>query len=113
QQKHPEISAKYAKADALVVHTQEMRAELIALGAWRERVHVVQHGVDLQRPDGAPRSNLVFYGGHKLDNGKGALALFAALAIVKEALGAAMPRVRVHGHYMESGLNWAKKSAME
>lgn len=117
QQKHPEMSSKYAKADALVVHTNEMRSELIALGAWRERVHVIQHGVDLQRPPNweldEPRSNLVFYGGHKLENGKGALALFAALAIAKEALGKAMPRVRVHGHYTETGANWAKKSAKE
>jgi glycosyltransferase involved in cell wall biosynthesis len=113
QQKHPELSAKYAKADALVVHTNEMRAELIALGAWRERVHVVQHGVDLGRPTDDPRSALVFYGGHKLENGKGALALFAALAIVKQALGDAMPRMRIHGHYTETGVNWAKKSAKE
>jgi glycosyltransferase involved in cell wall biosynthesis len=114
QQKHPELSTKYAKADALVVHTDEMRAELIALGAWRERVHVVQHGVDLgPAPGDEPRSDLIFYGGHKLENGKGALALFAALAIVKEAVGSAMPRVRVHGHYTETGVNWAKRSAKE
>jgi len=113
QQAHPEVSSKYAKADALVVHTSEMRAELIALGAWRERVHVVPHGVDLQQPSDAPRSNLVFYGGHKLENGKGALALFAALAVAKQALGTSMPRVRAHGHYTETGANWAKKSAKE
>jgi glycosyltransferase involved in cell wall biosynthesis len=113
QQAHPEISAKYAKADALVVHTNDMRAELIALGAWRERVHVVQHGVDLQKPSDEPRSTIVFYGGHKLENGKGALSLFAALAMAKEALGNAMPRVRAHGHYTETGGNWAKKSAKE
>jgi glycosyltransferase involved in cell wall biosynthesis len=113
QQKHPELSAKYAKADALVVHTKEMRTDLIALGAWRERVHVVQHGVDLPQPSDEPRSNLVFYGGHKLENGKGALALFAALSIAKEALGKAMPRVRAHGHYTQTGGDWAKKSAKE
>lgn len=113
QKAHPDISSKYAKADALVVHTNEMRSELIALGAWRERVHVIQHGVDLQSPSDEPRSNLIFYGGHKLENGKGALALFAALAIAKETLGTAMPRLRVHGHYTETGANWAKKSAQE
>jgi glycosyltransferase involved in cell wall biosynthesis len=96
-----------------VVHTNEMRDVLIELGAWRERVHVVQHGVDLPRTTDEPRSSLVFYGGHKLENGKGALSLFAALAIVKEALGHAMPRVRAHGHYTETGGDWAKKSAKE
>ena len=113
QQRNPDISSKYAKADAIVVHTNEMRRELIALGAWRERVHVIQHGVDLQTPSDEPRTSLVFYGGHKLENGKGALALFAALAVAKEALADAMPRVRVHGHYTETGANWAKKSAKE
>lgn len=113
QQKHPALSATYAQADAVIAHTNDMRAELIALGAARDRVHVVRHGVDLAAPSGEPRSGLVFYGGHKLESGKGALTLFAALAIAKETLGPAMPRVRVHGHYTETGAEWAKRSAKE
>ena len=115
QQKHPELSATYAKADAIVVHTNEMRTEIAELGVARDRVHVVQHGVDVgAATSDEPRKGLLFYGGHKLENGKGALTLFAAIAIAKQTLGGdAMPRVRVHGHYTETGAEWAKRSAKE
>ena len=99
QQQHPELNAGYARADGLIVHTEEMRDRLLSFGLHRDRIDLVQHGVEIPAASDQPRSGIIFYGGHKLDTGKGLVTLFAALSLLKDKLGSDAPVLTVHGHY--------------
>jgi glycosyltransferase involved in cell wall biosynthesis len=96
----PQRNRTYNLADALIVHAEELRHKLIALGVESERIHVVRYGTDIPpaRPMGA-RSGLVFYGGHKIMSGKGLEEVFGAMALLRDRMGEAAPRLRIHGHY--------------
>lgn len=102
QQQHPELSAGYNKADGIIVHTEEMRDQLVRLGIDRDRVDILQHGVEIRLVADGPRSDLIFWGGHKLNSSKGLVTVFVALSILKEKLGTNTPRLTIHGHYGET-----------
>jgi len=96
----PEKNGIYNKADAVIVHCNDIRQKLIRLGVQPERIHVVLQGVDLPEfTDENHRDGLVFYGGHKLMSGKGIQTLFEAMSILKQRLGADLPTLKIHGHY--------------
>jgi hypothetical protein len=99
QQKHPEQSAAYAKADGIIVHTEEMRERLVSLGADGDRIDLVEHGVEIPPRTDQRRSGILFYGGHKPETGKGLVSLLVALSLLKDKLGADAPVLTVHGHY--------------
>jgi glycosyltransferase involved in cell wall biosynthesis len=97
---HPARNREYNRADAIVVHAEELRDKLVSLGVDPRLVHVVRHGADV--PAGAPtgpRDGLVFYGGHKLLSGKGIEVLFDALALLGRRPDVGTLRLRIHGHY--------------
>lgn len=96
----PRENLIYNRADALIVHCQEMKDKLISLGVKPEKINVVLHGVDLPTPvPDEPREGILFYGGHKLMTGKGLETLLEAMALLKRDRGAAAPRLTIHGHY--------------
>jgi glycosyltransferase involved in cell wall biosynthesis len=100
QTNFPRQNLIYNRADALIVHCQEMKDKLISLGVRPEKIHVVLHGVDLPTPvPDEPREGLLSYGGHKLMTGKGIETLFEAMALLKRDRGDAAPRLTIHGHY--------------
>ena len=113
QQAHPEVSARYNQADGILVHTEEMRGELVRLGVDGERIDVVPHGVDVRPISTGPRSGLVFWGGHKLNANKGVVTLFTALSLVKEKLGDKAPTVTMHGHYGAKTPDYGTESARQ
>jgi glycosyltransferase involved in cell wall biosynthesis len=113
QQAHPEVSAGYAKADGIIVHTEEMRDKLVSLGADRERIDVLCHGVNVRPVVEGPRSGIMFWGGHKLNSSKGLATLFTALSILKQKLGSATPKLTIHGHYGSQTPEDATQSARE
>jgi len=100
QTQFPRKNLLYNKADAVIVHCQEMKDKLISLGVQKEKVNVVLHGVDLL-PQSAEQSRdgILFYGGHKLMTGKGMETLFEAMTLLKRRLGGEVPRLMIHGHY--------------
>lgn len=60
QQAHPDLSRSYNKADGVIVHTEEMRTSLLALGVRGDRIHVLHHGVDIPAKTDGPRAGIVF-----------------------------------------------------
>lgn len=113
----PQKAKKYNQADRIIVHTQEMKDELIGLGVDSERVDVVLYGVEMKPVSHTPRQDIIFYGGHRIHSGKGLETLFKALALVKERLGPDAPALKIHGHYGEKtpefGLQRAREAGME
>jgi glycosyltransferase involved in cell wall biosynthesis len=100
QQERPETNKTYNLADAVIVHCEDLRQQLIRLGVQPEKVHVMLYGTNVPASaPGAVRDGIVFYGGHKLMTGKGIDTFFKAMAIVKERLGVKMPRLKIHGHF--------------
>jgi hypothetical protein len=113
QQKHPERSATYAKADGIIVHTDEMREKLVSLGADGDRIDRIEHGVEIPSVTDGRRSGILFYGGHKPESGKGLVALLTALSLLKDKLGADAPVLTVHGHYGTATPEAAARYAQE
>lgn len=100
QLEFPETNKTYNLANAIIVHCEEMKQQLIRLNVQENKVHVVLHGTDLPAvlPD-SERSGIVFYGGHKLMSGKGIETLFKAMAIIKGRMGENTPVLKIHGHF--------------
>ncbi len=112
----PETNRRYNLADRIIVHCEEMKHSLVELGVDEPRIDVVQHGVDLAPLADTPRDGIVFYGGHKLNPGKGFETLLAAMRLVKSRLGERVPKLTVHGHWgdttPENGLRAAADAGL-
>ena len=90
----------YNRADAIIVHCEEMRHALIGLKVNPAKIHVVLYGTAIPSPDSHhDREGIVFYGGHKIMSGKGLETLFRALALVRERRSRKPTLLRIHGHY--------------
>jgi len=100
QVKFPQVNLAYNKADAIVVHNNELKDRLVKFGVHSQKIHFIPYGTDVptQLSDG-PRSGILFYGGHHLMSGKGLDTLFQAAVILRERLADKAPMLKIHGHY--------------
>jgi glycosyltransferase involved in cell wall biosynthesis len=89
----------YNRADAVIVHCQELKDQLVGLGVRPEKLHVVLHGTTIPEPATGPRQGIVFYGGHKLMTNKGLDTLMQAMAIIRDRMMPNPPTLTIHGHY--------------
>ena len=108
----PERNKIYNLADGLIVHSEEMRQQLLNLGVSGEKVNVVLHGASI--PAALPenkREGVIFYAGHKVMSGKGIQTLFKAMFIIGERMAEVAPVLKIHGHYGESAPEEARKLA--
>jgi glycosyltransferase involved in cell wall biosynthesis len=100
QVEFPGRSRAYAHADAVIVLSEEMRADLIRLGVAPDRIHFVPYGTDVPALEtGREREAIVFYAGHRVMVEKGTRTMFESYAILLQRLGDAAPRLRIHGQY--------------
>ncbi len=99
QRDYRERNLVYNRADRIIVHTGEMKEEMIGLGVHGDKIDVIGHGVAIRPLPADARTGIVFYGGHKLHTGKGLETLLEAMAAVKRRLGPASPVLKIHGHY--------------
>jgi glycosyltransferase involved in cell wall biosynthesis len=84
----------------------------VHLGVDATRIDIVEHGVDLATaPAGQDRQGIIFFGGHKLNSGKGLETLCQALAAVRSRLGAATPVLKIFGYYGEETVPYGKRCA--
>lgn len=114
QLEFPLKTAVYNKADAIHVHCEEMKRELVARNVLAEKIHVIPQGAGVAEPSEArERKGLVFYGGHSLMTGKGVPTLFQAMAILKQRLGGSAPTLKIHGHYPERNAREAQPIATQ
>jgi glycosyltransferase involved in cell wall biosynthesis len=100
QLKFPERNTAYNRADAIIVHCEEMKGRLVVLKVPKDKIHVVLHGTYLPTPlTDNSREGIVFYGAHHLNASKGIEPLFKAMSIVKQRMGATAPKLKIHGYY--------------
>jgi glycosyltransferase involved in cell wall biosynthesis len=100
QLESPDMNAAYDQADAIIVHCEEMRQNLIRLKVRPEKIHIVLHGTIIPPPSRDRQdADVVFYGGHNPMHGKGIQDLFRAMSMVRQRMGANAPTLRIHGHY--------------
>ena len=100
QMRFPHLNALYNHADALIVHSSELRDRLSEHGVQINKVHVLPYGTDVPAdPDDRERAGIVFYGGHHLLSGKGLDTLLHAAQLLRQTLGERAPLITVHGHY--------------
>jgi glycosyltransferase involved in cell wall biosynthesis len=96
----PAANRDYNRADAIIVHCEEMRQELIKLGVAESKIHTVLHGTEIPgEPFAGERAGVVYYGGHKLMARKGLETVLGAWAILKPRMGSDTPTLAIHGHY--------------
>jgi glycosyltransferase involved in cell wall biosynthesis len=100
QLERPEENTIYNRADAVIVHCEDMKDRLVRLKVDQDRVHIVLHGTVI--PDAKPnnsRDGIVFYGGHKLMSGKGIDTVFKAMSLIRRQRPHRTPMLKIHGHY--------------
>lgn len=114
QMQFPEENRIYNKADAIIVHCNELKEKLVDLKVQPERIQVILQGADIPKQiPGNRREGIIFYGGHKLMTSKGIQTLFKAMSILKERLGMTVPTLKIHGHYGDSTPAEAKQLAQQ
>jgi glycosyltransferase involved in cell wall biosynthesis len=96
----PEMNKIYNRADAIIVHCEEMRKDLVRLNVQEEKIHRVLYGTEIPAslPDN-PREGIVFYGGYFLTHNKGLDTLFKAMSIIQRRMGPNVPTLKIHGYY--------------
>jgi len=114
QLEFPERNKTYNLADGIIVHCDEMRQHLVRLNVQEEKIHVVLNGTNMPTslPDNQ-REGIVFYGGHFLMHGKGVDALFKAMSLIHQQMGANAPTLNIHGHYGPAEVEEAIRLARE
>jgi glycosyltransferase involved in cell wall biosynthesis len=96
----PEKNKTYNLADAIIVHSEDMRKALIRFNVQEEKIHVVPHGTWIPPASSDNhREGIVFYGSYSLTHNKGLDSLFKAMAILKGRMGANAPALKIHGYY--------------
>lgn len=100
QERFARLNTLYNRADALIVHSGELRERLLAFGVDAARINLLPYGTDVGAPpEAADRAGIVFYGGHHLMSGKGLDTVLGAAALLRARLGEFAPLVKIHGHY--------------
>jgi glycosyltransferase involved in cell wall biosynthesis len=111
---YPELNRAYNRADRVLVHTTEMKEQLVALGVSAQRIEIIRHGVEIAPPYTGPRAGIIFYGGHNLNPGKGLDILCQALALVRNRLSDRTPSLKIHGYYGEgAGFQYGRRCAAD
>ena len=114
QVEFPSKCTVYNQADAVHVHCEEMKGELVKRNVLAEKIRVIPQGTVVPESiEGTAREGIVFYGGHHLMSGKGVPTLFRAMSILKQRLGEKAPTLRIHGHYTEKSPLEAEPLARE
>ncbi|NOY78561.1 MAG: glycosyltransferase family 4 protein [Calditrichaeota bacterium] len=77
------LNRLYNRAHRVFVHSNYMKAQLMALGVEEEKLQIIPFGVDLPQLNGHRRTKIVYYGGHHLLSGKGFHPFLKAVAQLK------------------------------
>ena len=110
QKKHNWLNRMYNKCAEVLVFSENMKRQVVALGAAAEKIKVIRYGTVI--PDLVPvdRKQYLYFGGHFIMRGKGYPELLDALALLK-AKGMKIPLV-IYVGYGCNGLEDAKQLAI-
>ena len=83
QEKYKGLTRYYNKATRILVFSKEFKAELIKLGVLENKIQVIPYAVTIPQIHSYNRDQFIFFGGHKLLQGKGFDTLLQALKILE------------------------------
>jgi glycosyltransferase involved in cell wall biosynthesis len=83
QKKYLRLNKYYNYAEKVIVHSKDMKDELIGLGVKENKIEIVHYGVSLEPIKELKRDQFIFFGGHRLLRGKGFETLLNALKILQ------------------------------
>jgi glycosyltransferase involved in cell wall biosynthesis len=96
---NPHLNKAYNNADAVIVQQGPLRDKLVGLGVDPRKIELVLHGTHVPPVnDNQHRDGIIIYCGHHPFSNKGLQGIFDAVALLKARLGAAAPRLKVHGY---------------
>lgn len=109
QKKYKWINRMYDKCAEVLVFSENMKQQVVALGAEAGKIKVVRYGAVIPKLVPADRSHYIYFGGHFIMRGKGYPELVGALALLR-AKGTKI-RLVIYVGYGCNGLEEAKELA--
>ncbi len=83
QRRHKWVNRLYSTCARVIVYSENMKRELVALGLDRDRIAVTKYPALVSDIGAAERSRYIFFGGHNILSGKGYPELLGSLKILK------------------------------
>jgi glycosyltransferase involved in cell wall biosynthesis len=83
QERYMNLNKYYNYTESVIVHSKDMKDELISRGVKENKIEVVHYGVSLEPIKELERDRFIFFGGHRLLRGKGFDTLLNALKILQ------------------------------
>jgi glycosyltransferase involved in cell wall biosynthesis len=111
QKKHKWLNRMYNKCAEVFVFSENMKQQVVAMGAAPEKIKVIRYGTVIPDLVPAERNQYIYFGGHFILRGKGYLELLNALSLLK-ARGTQIPLV-IYVGYGCNGLEEAKALAVQ
>jgi glycosyltransferase involved in cell wall biosynthesis len=111
QREHKWLNRYYNKCAEVLVFSENMKKQIVALGAAPEKIKVIRYGALIPELVPAERKQYIYFGGHFILRGKGYVELLDALAILKSR-DVRIPLV-IYVGYGCNGLSEAKELAAQ
>ncbi len=110
QVRHKKFNRLYNKCAEVLAYSENMRQQLVALGADADKIKVIRYGARIPELVSRERNQYIYFGGHNIARGKGFAELLDALAILKSRRLAV--HVVIYVGYGCNGLEEAKQQAI-
>jgi glycosyltransferase involved in cell wall biosynthesis len=111
QLQHKRVNHLYNKCAEVLAYSDNMKQQLVVLGASTEKIRVIRYGARIPELVPADRKQYIYFGGHNISRGKGYTELLDALVMLK-ARGFRIPLV-IYVGYGCNGLEEAKEQAVQ
>jgi len=83
QRKHRWLNRSYEKCAEVLVYSEDMKRQIVALGVNPEKIRTVRYGARISELTPVARTGYLYFGGHNILRGKGYAEMLIALAILK------------------------------
>src|SRR5262249_52444511 len=83
QRKHPWVNRLYNKCSEVLVYSENMKQQLVALGANPDKIKSIRYGAAIPELIAQERNSYLYFEGHNILNGKGYTEFLDALSILK------------------------------
>lgn len=110
QLRHRRWNRLYNKCAEVLVHSENMKKQVVALGADPKNIRVIRYGAKIPTLAPSDRKQYIYFGGHNITHGKGYPELLDALALLKSR-GLNITLV-IYVGYGCNGLDEAKRLAV-
>jgi glycosyltransferase involved in cell wall biosynthesis len=97
QREHKGLNRMYNKCAEVLVYSEDMKQQIVALGVDPEKIRIIRYGAAIPALMPVERTKYIYFGGHNIGRGKGYEEMLKALAILK-AEGTPIPLTLYVGH---------------